>query len=116
MQKVACLMLSCSMGTFHTFFHIGAVLITVLVGVSKAVFLLVGRYIKQKKGGAVSVLSGQGIISYGLISASSGSNWPLNTVWERWQKELILDKMGGVVDGNGALLLNEEDQSFELTN
>ena len=32
-------------GEFHTFFHVGAVLITVLVGVSKAVFLLVGRYI-----------------------------------------------------------------------
>ena len=36
-------------GEFHTFFHVGAVLITVLVGVSKAVFLLVGRYIQQKK-------------------------------------------------------------------
>ena len=32
-------------GESHTFFRLGAVLITVLVGVSKAVFLLVGRYI-----------------------------------------------------------------------
>jgi len=35
-------------GESHTFFRLGAVLITVLVGVSKAVFLLVGRYIKGK--------------------------------------------------------------------
>ena len=39
----------CALWNFHTFFRVGAVLITVLVGVSKAVFLLVGRYIKQKR-------------------------------------------------------------------
>lgn len=64
------------------------------------------------------MFSGQGIVSYGcLISASSGSNWPfLNTVWGRWQNELILDKWVEWM-GTGALLfLNEEDQSFELTN
>ena len=47
MQKVACVKL-CSMES-HTFFRLGAVLITVLVGVSKAVFLLVGRYEKGKE-------------------------------------------------------------------
>jgi len=36
-------------GESHTFFRLGAVLITVLVGVSKAVFLLVGRYEKGKE-------------------------------------------------------------------
>ena len=36
-------------GESHTFFRLGAVLITVLVGVSKAVFLLVGRYKKGKE-------------------------------------------------------------------
>ena len=33
----------------HTFFRLGAVLITVLVGVSKAVFLLVGQYKKGEE-------------------------------------------------------------------
>ena len=85
MQKVACVKL-CSMES-HTFFRLGAVLITVLVGVSKAVFLLVGRYKKKEKRCAFRARC---LVMWGyLISGSSRSNWPQGKMAKRVNTQSI---------------------------
>lgn len=89
-------------GESHTFFRLGAVLITVLVGVSKAVFLLVGRYKKKEKRCAFRARC---LVMWGyLISGSSRSNWPqrkmakrVNTQSIGWSGCNVLERRGSVV-------------------